>query len=92
MNVGDTLRLRNVRNYGDDGKSWVETVAPKDEVLICVVLGTEPKKITDASQCLDTRAVMDEMGWQPKPVQSGEEPPVIQEPSKEKKRRRGKTS
>lgn len=50
----EVVRLRNYRDYGQDGKSWTEMKAKsKDEVLVAIILGCEPKVITDESQYFD---------------------------------------
>lgn len=67
IHVGDVLRLRNARNYGSDGKSWVEHRVHKGEVLVVVVLGIEPRVLPAPSEAVDPDKALEAMGWVRKP-------------------------
>lgn len=60
MRDGDIIRVRNFRDYGPDGKSWVEYAVrdsrakrqklEEKEVFILLALGIEPMVLSD-EQC-----------------------------------------
>lgn len=66
LNVGDVLRLRNVRHYLEDGKSWMEHGVKKGSVLVVMLMGIEPHVLTAPEQALDPTKVLDAMGWERK--------------------------
>lgn len=48
------IRLRNFRDYGTNGKSWVEIKhKDKGKVFVAIILGDEPTKIADDSEFFD---------------------------------------
>ena len=73
MNTGQILRLRSVRNLGQDGKSFVhyspdgERKRDKQDVFVCVLIGVEPKVIEEGRPALDIDGAMNALGWQRTP-------------------------
>lgn len=52
--MADVVRLRNYRHYTPGSNGWVEyRAANKDEVIVAIVVGHEPKVITKPSDFLD---------------------------------------
>jgi len=76
MQPGDVVRLSSVRCVGVDGSSWEEH-RPNDKtrLFVAVMLGTEPKVITDPKQELDIIATMKAHGWQRIPEPQPKQPP-----------------
>lgn len=55
----EVIRLRRYRDYLSDGKSWTENEPEgKNEVLVAVVVGVEPRTIKSACDYLDVDAVL----------------------------------
>ena len=55
----EAVRLRNYRSYGADGKSWIEMKCnDKDRVIVALIIGSEPKNVTDDSQFIDIDEVI----------------------------------
>ena len=61
MKTGDLLRLRNFSYYTESG-SRLDYTAPKGEVFIAVLLGTENK---DGTNRLDHLEVFKQLGYVP---------------------------
>ena len=62
---GNILRLRTVRTYGEDGKSYFEYGMKKGLMLVVCILGVEPAAITEANkdQVIDIEAALNALGW-----------------------------
>jgi len=53
------IRLTKYRNYGDDGRSYVEYGhQQKDKVFVALIVGEEPKKLTCEEDLLDIESVI----------------------------------
>lgn len=68
MEPGRVLRLRNIRCYTDDGRSYFEYVPDKERtrdlkrVFVCMLMGTEQFSMTDPpKQHLDTTKVLNKL-------------------------------
>lgn len=66
---GHILRLREIRNYGQDPRTWIsyrpdnERSAARKQVFVAVLVGTEPYQLADDKGTLDVKAALNEMGW-----------------------------
>ncbi len=71
LKVGRFVRLRKIRHEGIDGITWFEFTPDKErkkdkqEVFVCVFLGTEPRILKNEEDELDCNEVMKKMGWVP---------------------------
>ncbi len=64
MNIGDVVRLHNVRNVHLEGKGWTDfSPGDKEKVFVCILLGTEPKVITKKEDRLDVIKTLNKFGW-----------------------------
>ena len=64
MKNGDTVRLARVKHIGDDPREWFEYTPNKGYVFVAVILGVEPRKVTDETR-LDPNAALRDLGWCP---------------------------
>lgn len=63
MKTGDMIRMRNFSYYEEDGSRFDYT-APKGEVFIAVLLGTEKK---DGTNPLDHKEIFEHLSYIPDP-------------------------
>jgi len=67
MKPGDTVRMKKVKTYGIDGRSWSEfkPIKPND-VFVMVLMGTEPCRLNDeGTNALDIGKQLKMLGWVP---------------------------
>lgn len=64
LRVGRLIRLSDFRAIFDDGVGYASYSAPRGEVFVLSLLGTEPKKMTaKGAKNLDLVAAMAKLGW-----------------------------
>jgi hypothetical protein len=71
---GDILRLKSAKHYSEDGKSSATIKVEEGRVIVCAILGDEPARNPD--EPFDIVAAMARIGWQPIPVEDGDQPAV----------------
>lgn len=53
------IRIRNYRNYLNDGKSWTEIKCSDNAlVMVALIVGTEPRFIHDETDFMDIDSVI----------------------------------
>lgn len=65
MNAGDVIRLARAKDFARDGRSYIEYVLPRGDVSVCLVLGTEDKKLDESGVALDVAAALRDLGFVP---------------------------
>lgn len=71
LRVGDAIRVRDAKHRGRDGVSYIAfkpdnlRAKNKQEVFVCLLLGTEPLVLDGEDQELDIKGAMAELGWHP---------------------------